>query len=244
MGNLSARTLLEAWHCGMTEPLHLRPLTLLSAAEPETPMETLATLSIGRRDAKLLALRQHLFGPAMNSVTTCPGCGDFLEFNINVADIRAEENAAAPGALSLAMDGYEMTFRLPNSTDLSAVADQADDRLARQMLLDRCVARVRHDSRELGVDEVPQQVIDAVSTRMAEADPQADVQLALVCPVCGLEWQESFDVVLYFWTELASWVGRVLHEVHTLASTYGWHEKDILAMHPWRRRYYLHLIEG
>ena len=37
---------------------------------------------------------------------------------------------------------------------------------------------------------------------------------------------------------------RFLRDVHTLASTYGWREADILALSPWRRQYYLALIAG
>jgi hypothetical protein len=79
---------------------------------------------------------------------------------------------------------------------------------------------------------------------MAEADPQADVQLALSCPDCGHSWLAAFDIVSYFWSEVNSWAQRLLGEVHTLASFYGWSERDILAMSPVRRHIYLDMIGG
>jgi hypothetical protein len=77
---------------------------------------------------------------------------------------------------------------------------------------------------------------------MAEADPQANVQLAITCPVCSKHWQAGFDIVSFFWNEIDAWAHRLLQEVHTLASAYGWREADILAMSPWRRQCYLAMI--
>ena len=79
---------------------------------------------------------------------------------------------------------------------------------------------------------------------MAQADPQADVQLALSCPVCGHKWQTAFDIVSFFWSEINAWAARILREVHILAWGYGWREADILALRPWRREVYLEMVSG
>jgi hypothetical protein len=77
---------------------------------------------------------------------------------------------------------------------------------------------------------------------LAEADPLADVQLAVSCPSCGTRQQVSFDILSFFWTEIEAWAWRILREVHTLASAYGWHEHDILALSPRRRQSYLEMV--
>ena len=84
--------------------------------------------------------------------------------------------------------------------------------------------------------------MDRVAEAMAQVDSQADVQLDLVCPSCGHQWQATFDIVSFFWSEINAWAYRVLHEVHTLASAYGWREADILALDPGRRQFYLQLV--
>jgi hypothetical protein len=234
---------MDAWHRGVTEPLHRRPLMLLTAAYPETPLEVLSTMSIGRRDAKLLVLRERVFGPDLNSITICPGCNERLELTFKVSDIRKEENTDTSDSLSLEVSGYYVAFRLPNSMDLMAIPDPSDEDAARHILLERCVTQVIYNASDMRIDEVPPQVIDAITGQMAGADPQTDVQLALACPACGNEWQETFDIVSYFWTEIEAWVRRILHEVHALASAYGWRETDILEMNPWRRQFYLNLIQ-
>jgi hypothetical protein len=84
--------------------------------------------------------------------------------------------------------------------------------------------------------------MDEIVGHMAQADPQADVQLALCCPRCSHEWQEVFDIVSFFWSEISAWTARILREVHTLACAYGWREADILAMSPGRRQCYLEML--
>jgi hypothetical protein len=94
----------------------------------------------------------------------------------------------------------------------------------------------------VAVDLLPADVLGAVEDQMAAADPQADVRLALSCPACGHQWQEVFDIVSFLWGEVQAWALRLLREVHTLASAYGWSEADILALSPQRRQMYLEMV--
>ena len=70
------------------------------------------------------------------------------------------------------------------------------------------------------------------------------LELALSCPSCRHQWQATFDIVSFFWSEINAWAHRSLQEVHTLALAYGWREADILAMSPWRRQFYLKMVSG
>jgi hypothetical protein len=255
MHALSASQLLGVWERALRRPHAERALALLAPACPEMSLQELARLSVGRRDSLLLTLREWTFGPRLSCRAPCERCGEPLELGFEVSDIRAARDASGDAdALTLSVDDYEVTFRLPNSQDLSAVAaavrgeggkgggDLSD---ARQSLLARCVLRVveRGEEKAEGVS-LPERVREALEERMAEADPQSDVQLALSCPACGHRWSAAFDIVSYFWSEINAWAGRTLREVHTLASAYGWREEDILAMSPWRRHAYLEMVGG
>jgi hypothetical protein len=112
------------------------------------------------------------------------------------------------------------------------------------MLLERCVLAARLENREIEANELSSEVTDAIERRMAEVDPQADVQLDLTCLVCGYGWQALLDIEDFFWTELNAWAKKILSEVHVLASAYGWGEADILNLSPLRRQYYLDLVSG
>ena len=64
------------------------------------------------------------------------------------------------------------------------------------------------------------------------------------CPACTFTWSEPFDIVTFFWAEIDAWARRLLADVHVLASSYGWSERDILALSPVRRQYYLEMVNG
>jgi len=241
---LSAPELLNVWEQGLAQPPLQRALLLLAAACSETSLEVLATLSIGQRDARLLTLREWTFGSQLVCVVACPSCGEPLELTFAAADLRAIPEAEPMETLALSVTGYELGFRLPNSSDLAAVANYKDIAAIRQLLLERCLSTVRHYGEPVSTDQLPADVVDTLVERMAQADPQADMQLALSCPRCDNQWQAAFDIESFFWSEINAWAQRILQEVHVLASAYGWREMDILSLSPWRRQFYLDRVSG
>lgn len=241
---LSASEWLTVWERGQAQSWPERALVILAAACPDLPMETLAGLSIGQRDAWLLTLREWTFGPQLAGLAMCPRCGERLDLPCNVADIQVPLPEEPGNIFSLQMAGYEVSFRLPNSLDLMAITTSAAGVVPRQQLLERCLLAVLQHGTEQADEPLPPEVEQAVVARMAQVDPQADVQLALCCPGCNHHWQAPFDIVSFFWNEINAWAGRLLRDVHTLASAYGWHEADILALSPWRRQAYLGMVNG
>jgi len=240
MRALSASELLSVWERGLAQSPIERALTLLVAANPEAAPDDVARLSIGQRDAQLLALREWMFGSQLVSLASCPSCGEQLELAFDVSDIRAGQTHQGQ-ALSTSVAGYEVDVRLPNSLDLAAIAGHSSID-ARRLLFDRCVVRVQHEGADAPLERLPDDVKTAISEQMALADPQADVELALTCPACSHQWQATFDIAAFFWSEINAWAIRLLREVHALASAYGWREADIVALSPMRRQLYLDMI--
>jgi hypothetical protein len=136
--------------------------------------------------------------------------------------------------LTFSLDEYEVVFRAPNSLDLAAAlaAESAD---SVSVLLRACVLSASSDGVGHIPEELPSHVVEGIVRRMGEADPQADVQLALTCLSCGHHWLAPFDAGSFLWREVAAFSGRLLHDVHRLAMAYGWQEADILAMSSSRR---------
>jgi hypothetical protein len=104
------------------------------------------------------------------------------------------------------------------------------------------VLSAHHNGDEQAIEALPEPIAARIAECMEQADPQANVQLSLVCPACGQEWRGTFDIVSYFWNEISAWAQDVLRDVHLLASAYGWRESDILTLSPWRRQCYLDMI--
>jgi len=142
----------------------------------------------------------------------------------------------------VASDGFRVTFRLPDSYDLAGIVGLSDPEAARGSLLGSCILSSAFEGSEVGLEELPEAVIAQITGRMADADPLAEVELALACPGCGIEWPLAFDIQSFLWRKIEERAGRLLREIHALASAYGWREDDILALTEVRRRAYLERI--
>lgn len=243
MHALNASDLLNAWERGSNCRPVDRALLLLSAAEPAR-LEELARLSPGRRDARLLRLREQVFGPRLACVTSCPACGTALEWDLTAAELGVNGAPDPAEAFTFTDGAWEVRFRLPDSRDLAALAPEADLETNRRRVLRACVFEVRRGGRKIPADNLPATSAAALVERMAELDPLADVRLNLSCPDCAHEWEAGFDVVSFFWAELNSWATRLLQDVHELASAYGWSEVEILALSPQRRQAYLDMVRA
>jgi hypothetical protein len=244
----STQDLLAAWEHGRALRRQAdRALALLAAAYTDIPRGALAQLSIGERDRLLLALREQAFGSRLAAITVCPGCGARLEMEFEAGEVctapRPSEQAHdAATPLRLRHADYDVTFRLPNSLDLSAVSefDPLDE--SRRRLIERLVTRATRGDEPIAAQELPEDVVNALDARLAEADPQAEILLSLDCAECSRNWQAPFDIVSFLWSEVDAWAVRLLREVHWLARAYAWREADILALSPWRRQCYLELL--
>lgn len=247
MRALSASELLQVWEHGRGRPPIEQALTILGFAFPRVPAADLWQLTIGQRDACLLYLRELTFGAQLKGLADCPACGDRLELAFDARDLHdqtpllpdPETMKDIPVESSLSIDGYELSFRLPTSADLRALVSQAN---AQRQLLEACLSSIKKDGEALPIDSLPEDITSALAEKMGQADPLADLTLLATCPACGHNWRILFDIVSYFWDEIQAWGGRLMREVHTLASAYGWRETDILAMSAWRRQRYLEMI--
>ena len=240
--------MLRIWEVALLQHPVDRALTILTVAMPEMPGDELLELSVGQRDAYLLTARQAAFGSQLACFTECAACHEHLELALNVEDIRLmpeTENAihrTSNSAREITIEGYEIHFRLPNSTDLALIVGCNDVLDARSLLVQRCILHVAQEGVGVEIQTLPETVITVLAEYMVECDPQAEVQLDLSCPACGYCWKMMFDIVSFFWSEICAQARRLLREVHTLARAYGWREADILSLSTARRHFYLEMV--
>jgi len=237
--------LLTVWERGLAEPPARRALALLAPVCDGESAAELAELPIGRRDARLLTARELTFGSRLSGLADCPACAAAVEMEFDVAALRVGEDSHAQNAgaaLRIEHPTGTVTFRLPNTDDCGALAGVTSEEEARALLLERCVL-TRPVTEGVSPDaDLSLELATAISARMRDADPQAEIEIDLACPECGHRWSAPFDIASYFWNELAACAQRLVHEVHALASAYGWSEAEILALSPARRGAYLQMI--
>jgi hypothetical protein len=232
MIRLSGLDVLAVWEEGAGAPAVARAVAV--AARTASHPEAVCGWSIGRRDAVLLDVHAAVFGGAIELVTSCPACDEALELTVAVDDMRSPHgDAGAEHELVDEVSGVHIVFRLPSSADLLAVATIDDIAAARQALAERCV---------VGDAALPESAVAALAARVAELDPQADIQLALVCAECGHRWTVPFDIADHVWRRIDTRARTLVAEVAALAGAFGWSETEILGLPASRRRLYLDLV--
>ncbi len=243
MKSLTTSELLNIWEQGHAAPIFQRSLMLLAAACSDLATDDLFSMSIGKRDASLLDLRDLIFGPTINCLECCPGCRVPLELSFRSSDLKTECSDPPENPFSILSGEYEINFRLPNSRDLLSISACREVNEAKQMMLEHCITGIRRNGEISRCDILlPNDAMGKISERMSEIDPQADVEVNLICPSCGFKWHKIFDIAAFFWKEIDVWAFRTLREVHVLASAYGWSEMEILSMSPWKRQFYLEMV--
>jgi hypothetical protein len=234
---LSSFDCLKLWEAGVDlHPLD-RGLLAVGAAEPEIPPESLADWPLGRRNLVLARLHCSSFGRQLHGWTTCHHCGEKLEIQMDGGLLADGETQRSPASTEPVFV-HGRSFRVLTTRDLAKAAREIDVRLACQRLAESC---------QLEPGESPawnDQELEEIGQCLALADPLAETQLALYCPVCEQDWLETLDIFTFLWREIELRARQLLTEVHLLASTYGWTETEILSLSESRRRLYLELVQS
>jgi len=233
MRDLSAAATLDLWQTAEELEAAERPLALAASASDE-PIEELARLPLGRRDARVLELHAALGGRALEATAACPACGEPAEFEVEVDALRSRgRRQARPEPVEAC--GLVVAWRPPDSTDVAAAAATGDQAAAERVLLSRCVTS-SHGG------ELPAEARTAVAAAMAECDPLAEVLVDVACPACETVFVADLDLGSFVWAEVRARALRLLRDVDALARAYGWTEAEVLALDERRRNAYLELV--
>jgi hypothetical protein len=237
MRALAQPELLALWESGRAlHPLD-RGLLALNAVDPSADA---ADWPIGRRNRALAQLRTACFGPALCGWTECPQCHEQLEFEWDARGFGAN----APCECSEPILAKGRAFRLPTSRDLAQIATETDPRTAAIRLMGQCSLDTRVDAENQTSFEWTEEDIDVLGEQMALADPLAEVALHFDCPGCSAAFDERLDLAEFVWAEIEGQAKRLLLDVHTLASAYGWSEAEIVSLAPARREFYLAMVRA
>lgn len=201
----------------------------------------LDAITVGDREGLLLRLAEISFGRQINLVATCsaPDCGEPMDLDLTVDALCVEPiDDAAPIHEVAGGDGAPIRIRLPTAGDLSAVGGLArdDPSAAATALARRCLVQ------PASVGPLDHEVIAAIEDLVARLDPQAEIELTIVCPSCGETVTTGFDAGQHLVAELALRRADLDVSLHLLAFHYHWSESQILDLPISRRRRYTDLL--
>ena len=244
MSSLADADLLHVWETMRRQSLPRRAAALLAAATPGLSAPQLSAMSLGERERRLLQLRIDCFGPRLDCVADCAGCGEAFEFELDARRLADSLNApdAAANPLVIETGDYRIDIRLPTVDDCIAIADApdaSDAEGAYRLLLRRCLDCSTREGDRVAPEALPAALLQQAAARVEAADPANELLLSLPCPACGALATQPLDMAAFCWAEIEARAPRLLAEVDALASRYGWHEADILALSRVRRDAYL-----
>jgi hypothetical protein len=228
MQALTNAELIGLWERGRDSGPVARALALAGASLPAMPPEERLALTIGERNAAILALRRATFGGRLDGRLDCPDCGEALEFRLDAAALAVPSSDAKA---ELTAGGLH--FRMPNSRDLLAAARCTDTGSGARRLLALCCLDTPPAS------GCPADLLAVIEAAMESRADLSDVALAMTCAACSHAWTAHLDICAFFWDEIVRRAERLLDDVHRLAIAYGWDEQHVLQMSDVRRGAYL-----
>jgi hypothetical protein len=198
---------------------------------------------VGGRIAALLRVLAFTEGdrPQLPVRLSCtePQCGEPLEIALPFDALLAaapgeDDDTARPVPVSLP-GGRSAALRRPTGRDLHAWR--------------RTPCASRHEAVATMLDALVVEGVvmpedePAIADVMATHDPLVAFTVSCACPACGAERDRPIDLETICLARLRQLQRGLLREIHVLASTYGWTEKEVLAIPPARRAHFLRLIE-
>ncbi len=250
MRALAPIQMLDAWDGGRDLGRAARALWLIAIGEPEWPKSGLARLTLGQRDALLLELHRLTFGDTLEGSARCPACDRRLDLTLEVASAcfgpmptGPVDPQAPPTVGRVEHDGWQIAFRVPDSTDLQAIEHFPSVDTAREALLRRLLVQVHQAGEPRPLNAVPEPVLAEVAMEMESLDPQIEVVVDVVCADCGHGWGLLLEISEFLASETEAEAQRLLYQVHHLARLYGWQEREILRMSSARRKAYMELAD-
>lgn len=225
--------LVNLWEHGAgLHPLD-RGLLALGAAMPESDPATIADWPLGRRNRALLDLHIAAFGPQLRGWSECAQCAEKMELEIDARVLLAQDRS-----IDDSIHFESRVFRLPTTRDLAQAAREPGPEAATHALVRRCLRSGE------STEHWDEHCVATLGEAMAAADPLAEIRISLRCPMCGYESDETVDLVSFVWSEIEARARRAVWEVHTIASAYGWSEREILSLSPARRAHYMEMVHA
>jgi hypothetical protein len=238
---LTDAQMLTIWERGLPLRPTERALLTLSIADPLLSVDEARCWPLGRRDARLLEMREATFGGHVRLAADCPSCGASLEIDVRTHDLRSGEASAATVAVDFG--DLRVVARHPTSEDLAAAEREECESAAQRLLWQRCVETATSDGCFRAAEVLSAAQREQIETMLEATDPRTDVALDVTCIDCGERWAAPCDLARLTWDEVARGARAIFQEIATLARGFGWTEDEVLRLSRERRAIYCGLLE-
>lgn len=169
----------------------------------------------------------------------CPACDAEIALSLDPGSF---EQPSAAGEFDCEPEArVRLRLRLPTGEDQSRWAHTGVDDFAR--LAADLVLAVSGDADRENEGAIRRDWLPAIEAALETVDPLTALQIQTACPDCGHAFGLPIDLEQLLLQRLMAEQVRVLRDIHRIATRYHWRERDILALSPVRRAFYLRCID-
>ncbi|MDH5344663.1 MAG: hypothetical protein OEW59_02785 [Gammaproteobacteria bacterium] len=163
-----------------------------------------------------------------------PSCGERFEFELPLAMLHdvVPEGETIQVPLN---GGRSVLLRRPNGRDLREWRSQQPT--SRQAAVATMLRSLVVEGQATPDDE------PVLAEALLDLDPLVAFTVSCACPACRSINEVRVDLEDIALARLRWKQRELLHDIHRLASRYGWTEAEVLAIPPHRRTHYLAMIE-
>lgn len=212
-------------------------LEQLAGQAPEPAV--VAELCVADRQYLMAALAAHLGFTQFWRSTLCVRCGAPFDFVVDYHSLPVKVAGQGFPFAEVETPQGRCRFRVPTGADQEVLAEIAGEEEALRCLVARCLLEVSA-APHVTADAFNDEDIARIEAALEATSPEMAVSAQATCPACGTVHDIAVDPYEVLAGPLAE---DLFHEVHLLASSYHWSEKEILALPQQRRRRYLELID-
>jgi hypothetical protein len=202
--------------------------------------DAIRQLTLGDRAILIIQIRAALLGEKIHALLNCPFCKESLSFELSSKSLAPQSIANPVVAYPLKFENFLLMVKPVTGAVLEAIAESSSINYSIEQLARLCIV----SSKPVLPEKLSDELLATVSSKLREIDPQADIVLNLVCPVCNRPFQVPFEIEEYFFNEMAGRLGQLEREIHWIALNYHWSEKEILSLPIAKRKRYIELINA
>ena len=199
-------------------------------------VERAEELSVADRQFLMRRLAAHLGRDELWLSSRCTSCEERFDLFVRQSELPHQEAGDTYPWVEVVGDDGRCRLRVPNGRDQAAIAGISDEAEARWTLVERCFVDGEKGWSQPRRDPV---WLTAVEESFDAQAPQVAVSATTQCPECGAGNAVALDPYLV----MEGAASPILEEVHALASSYHWSEREILALPSERRKFYLDLLD-
>lgn len=235
---------------GLTHPEQVTTVlceTLEMLADEPVSTKQVKALCVGDRQFLMRRLAIHIDDALVWLSAHCGACGESFDVSLRYSELPVKPAGAKFPETIVEIDQGKFKVRVPNGLDQEFIAAIDNDAEATHVLLKRLTSLVNkgknHSGKEIDVSSINKEQIGFIEEVVEQMAPEIATEVLATCPHCDID--NRVPVSPYSCMEQAqAQMGRQLYsEVHTLASSYHWSEREILNMPRDRRHMYLGLID-